>query len=91
MMYKGTMYNVQCTKVIFVIAFLLSPFALRLSPLFAQSNVTYEVKVGTQGEVKVLQDFPESYAAEKVNISIQPSVFSIQTPWTSCLRRRNCR
>ena len=71
MMYKGTMYNVQCTKVVLVIAFLLSPFALRLSPLFAQSNLNYTVRVGAQGEVQVLQDFPESYAAEKVNINVQ--------------------
>ena len=39
-------------------------------PLFAQSNLTYTVKVGTTGEVKMLQEFPESYAAEKINISV---------------------
>ena len=46
--------------------------------MFAQSNVTYEVKVGTQGEVKVLQDFPESYAAEKVNIHVQCTMYDVQ-------------
>ena len=78
MMYKGTMYNVQCTKVVLVIAFLLSPFALRLSPLFAQSNLNYTVRVGAQGEVQVLQDFPESYAAEKVNIHVQSTMYDVQ-------------
>ena len=37
----------------------------------AQSNLTYELKVGTTGEVKVLQEFPEVYAAEKINIRIK--------------------
>ena len=41
---------------------------LFLSPsVFAQSNLTYEVKVGTTGDVAVLSDFPESYAGEKIN------------------------
>jgi spermidine/putrescine transport system permease protein len=39
-------------------------------PLMAQSNLTYTVKVGTTGEVKMLQEFPESYAAEKINITL---------------------
>ncbi len=38
--------------------------------MFAQSNLNYTVRVGAQGEVQVLQDFPESYAAEKVNIKL---------------------
>ena len=38
---------------------------------FAQSNLTYELKVGATGDVQVLKDFPESYAGEKVNIRIQ--------------------
>lgn len=37
--------------------------------VFAQSNLTYELKVGTTGEVAVLADFPESYAGEKINIT----------------------
>ena len=32
------------------------------SPLSAQSNVTYELKVGTTGENALLKEFPESYA-----------------------------
>ena len=46
--------------------------------IFAQSNVTYELKVGTTGENTLLAEFPESYAGEKVNIRIQNSAFSIQ-------------
>ena len=38
---------------------------------FAQSNLTYELKVGATGEVKVLQEFPESYAGEKINIKVR--------------------
>ena len=38
---------------------------------FAQSNLTYELKVGTKGEVKVLQEFPETYAGEKINITVK--------------------
>ena len=38
---------------------------------FAQSNLTYELKVGSAGENGLLAAFPESYAGEKVNIGIQ--------------------
>ena len=48
------------------------------SPLSAQSNVTYELKVGTTGENALLKEFPESYAGEKINIRIQYSEVSIQ-------------
>ena len=41
-----------------------------LSALAQQSNLTYELKVGSTGEVKVLQEFPESYAGEKINITV---------------------
>ena len=41
------------------------------TPAFAQSNLTYELKVGTTGEVQVLQAFPEVYAAEKINITVE--------------------
>jgi len=80
MMVKANGYRLKAKgyRLMVVMVLLLSPFALRLSPLFAQSNLNYTVRVGAQGEVQVLQDFPESYAAEKVNISIQPSAFSIQ-------------
>ena len=37
---------------------------------FAQSNLTYELKVGTAGEVQILEDFPEVYAGEKINIKL---------------------
>ena len=46
-------------------------YSLFLTPLFAQSNLTYELKVGATGDVQVLTDFPESYAGEKVNIRTQ--------------------
>lgn len=67
-----------CCKILLAIVFLLSPFALRLSPLYAQSNLTYDLKVGTTGKVAVVDTFPESYAGEKVNIRIQPSAISHQ-------------
>ena len=38
---------------------------------FGQSQVTYDLRVGTTGEVKLLAEFPESYEAEKVNIRVQ--------------------
>ena len=37
---------------------------------FAQSNLTYELHVGTTGENTVLANFPESYAGEKINIKV---------------------
>ena len=49
-----------------------------LCPLMAQSNVTYTLRIGTTAENTLLATFPESYSGEKVNIRIQPSVFSIQ-------------
>jgi spermidine/putrescine transport system permease protein len=67
-----------CCKILLAIVFLLSPFALRLSPLYAQSNLTYDLKVGTTGTVAVIDTFPASYAGEKVNIRIQPSAVSHQ-------------
>lgn len=65
-------------KILLAIVFLLSPFALCLSPLYAQSNLTYDLKVGTTGKVAVVDTFPASYAGEKVNIRIQPSAVSHQ-------------
>ena len=38
---------------------------------FAQSNLTYALKVGTTGENVLLTDFPESYAGEKVNVQLR--------------------
>ena len=37
---------------------------------FAQSNLTYEVRVGTEGPVALVDTFPATYAAEKVNITV---------------------
>lgn len=42
----------------------------------AQSNLTYKLHVGTTGEVKVLQDFPDSYEGEKVNITVQSTIWN---------------
>ena len=53
-------------------------YSLFLTPLFAQSNLTYELKVGATGDVQVLTDFPESYAGEKVNVKVELSAFSYQ-------------
>ena len=38
---------------------------------FAQSNLTYELRVGTTGENTLLAEFPESYSGEKINITVQ--------------------
>ena len=48
----------------------LSIFIFQFSICWAQSNVTYTVRVGTTGEVTVVNEFPESYAAEKINIQL---------------------
>ena len=56
----------------------ISDFRLAISGLllfislsaFAQSNLTYELRVGTTGENTVLAEFPESYSGEKINITI---------------------
>ncbi len=54
-------------------------YSLFLTPLFAQSNLTYELKVGATGDVQVLADFPESYAGEKVNIRIQTAALKVES------------
>ena len=48
----------------------LSIFNFQFSICQAQSNLMYELKVGTTGENRLLQEFPESYAGEKVNIKL---------------------
>ena len=65
-------------KILLAIVFLLSPFALRLSPLYGQSNLTYELRVGETGKAAVVDTFPGTYAGEKVNVSIQLSAISGQ-------------
>ena len=62
-MKRCTMYDVRCTIVSLLLMFSVS--------VFAQSNLTYELKIGTAEENKLLTDFPESYAGQKVNITIQ--------------------
>ena len=44
--------------------------------VFAQSNLTYELKVGTTAENTVLTEFPESYQGEKVNVRIKTTVLT---------------
>ena len=51
----------------YIVLFILLPLSLSA---FAQSNLTYTVQVGTTGEVALLQEFPESYQGEKVNIQL---------------------
>lgn len=58
--------------------FVLILYSLFFTPAFAQSNLTYELKVGATGDVQVLTDFPESYAGEKVNVKVELSAFSYQ-------------
>ena len=54
-------------------------YSLFLTPLFAQSNLTYDLKVGATGDVQVLKAFPESYAGEKVNIRIQTAALKVES------------
>ena len=56
----------------------LSIFIFQFSICWAQSNVTYTVRVGTTGEVTVVNEFPELWEGEKVNVSVQLSAFSLQ-------------
>jgi len=49
--------------------------ALSLSA-FAQSNLSYTVKVGKTGEVALIDTFPASFSTEKITIHLQPSVES---------------
>ena len=46
--------------------------------LLAQSNLTYTLKVGATGEVKMLNEFPENYPGEKVNIKVQCTMYNVQ-------------
>ena len=49
----------------------ISTFLLIASTSFAQSNLTYTLKVGATGENTLLAEFPESVAGEKVNVRVQ--------------------
>ena len=61
----------QRLKRIRLIILVLIPFSLFLSSIKAQSNVTYEVKVGTTAQNSVLEQFPDHFVGEKINIKIQ--------------------
>lgn len=69
-------------RVIGFVLFVLSPFAF----MMAQSNLTYELKVGATGDVQVLKTFPESYAGEKVNIRIQTASLKVESQKTAALK-----
>ena len=49
----------------------LSILIFQFSICSAQSNMTYELRVGATRDVTLLEEFPESYAGEKVNIRVQ--------------------
>ena len=63
MMYEGQMYDVRR---IFVISMVL----LFSIAGFAQSNLTYTLRIAATDEVELLDNFPASYPTEKVNISL---------------------
>ena len=46
-----------------ILAFILSLF---LTSAWAQSNVTFPLRIGATGDVALLEDFPESYAGVAV-------------------------
>ena len=70
----------------FTIYLVIGLLSLVVPPLFAQSNLTYELKVGATGDVQVLTDFPESYAGEKVNIRIQTASLKVESQKTAALK-----
>ena len=73
-------------KVKGLILLLFSIFSFQFSICQAQSNLTYELKVGTAEENKLLTDFPESYAGEKVNIRIQTAALKVESQKTAALK-----
>ena len=68
--------------------FVFSLLSLLLTPLWAQSNLSYELKVGTTGEVAVLADFPDSYAGEKINVKLRVENASPCLSMAFCRNRR---
>ena len=50
--------------------FFLALCSLFLTPVWAQSNLTYDLRIGATGPVELLETFPESYHGEKVNITL---------------------
>ncbi|MBR4704434.1 MAG: hypothetical protein IKP02_02395, partial [Paludibacteraceae bacterium] len=41
-----------------------------MSTALAQSNLTYELRIGATRDVALLEEFPESFAGEKVNVTL---------------------
>jgi spermidine/putrescine transport system permease protein len=63
----------------YILVFILYSFSgAILAPASAQSNITYTLHVGTTGDVALLNDFPESYAGDKVNIKVQCTRYDVQ-------------
>ena len=58
-------------KVFAFVLFVLSPFAL----MMAQSNLTYPLHIGATRDVMLLEEFPESFAGEKVNVALAEDVY----------------
>ena len=54
-------------------------------PMMAQSNLTYEVRVGTEGPVALVDTFPATYAAEKVNIRVTGYELPVTGKMADCL------
>ena len=48
-----------------------------VSPAFAQSNLTYELRIGATRDVALLEAFPESFAGEKVNIALANHSYAV--------------
>ena len=44
---------------------------------FAQSNLTYELRIGATRDVALLEAFPESFAGEKVNIALANHSYAV--------------
>ena len=51
--------------------FVLCLLSFVLCPAFAQSNVTYELKVGSAGANTLVEQFPANYEGEKVNVQLR--------------------
>jgi len=58
--------------------FVLSIFIFQFSVCKAQSNITYTLRVGAADEVALLNDFPEVYAGEKVNIKVESLALRVE-------------
>jgi len=71
MMYEGQMYDVRRIFGISVFRYIgISIGLLFCATVFAQSNLTYELRMAATGEVELLDNFPDVYQTEKMNISL---------------------